>query len=109
MKFFIPYAENDSQTKNVYETIVNSTKKIFECEIDVNIKIQEIEYKHDGNIYLAEVGKLEKRNNMPNGELVFVILKSVAYLVCTTNRGIMSGDPILIGMNDVIKIKYFDE
>jgi hypothetical protein len=41
-------------------------------------------------------------------EYVVAILKSNAYRVCTHNRGVVRGEPILVGLNEVRRIEHFD-
>ena len=105
MKFFIPHAKDENQTKDVYDSIIKYAKKTLEWDIDEKAKIREIEYMHNEKIHRAEVGK----NNKLNGEEVIAILKSNAYLVCTPNRGVIRGLPILVGEKEIKHIEYFDE
>jgi hypothetical protein len=37
-----------------------------------------------------------------------VILESNAYLVCTENRGVMRGEPILVGHEEAVTVVDFD-
>ena len=53
--------------------------------------------------YHVEVGKPDPRNN----ELVIAILKSNTYLVCTPNRGVVRGIPILVGQDKVERTTDF--
>ena len=55
--------------------------------------------------YCVEVGKPDPRN----GELVIAILESITYLVCTPNRGVLRGMPILIGKSELKDIADFPD
>ena len=66
-------------------------------------RIFSISYRHDGMDYYVEVGEPDPRI----GELVLVILESNTYLVCTPNRGVLRGMPILVGQNEVKRIIDF--
>ena len=50
-----------------------------------------------------EVEKPNPRNN----ELVIAILESTTYLVCTPNRGVVRGMPILVGQDKVERATDF--
>ena len=50
-----------------------------------------------------EVGKPDPRN----GELVVAILESIIYLVCTPNRGVLRGMPLLIAESELTDITDF--
>ena len=51
-----------------------------------------------------EVGKPDPHNH----ELALVILESTTYLVCTPNRGVVRGIPILVGKDKVEKTTDFE-
>ena len=56
-------------------------------------RIFSIAYVHNGKDSYAEVGKAD-----PDiGETILVILESNSYLVCTQNRGVLRGMPLLVG------------
>jgi len=68
-------------------------------------KIFRIEYIHDGKEYSAEVGKQDPRT----GELVIALLESATYLVCMPNRGIMRGEPMLVGKDEIRNVEAFED
>jgi len=67
--------------------------------------IYSIQYRHNGTVYEAQVGKIESKT----GELIHAILGNGPRLVliCTTNRGANRGDPILVGGDEIIKVMEF--
>jgi len=102
MKFFIPHAKDKKQEKTVYE----STKKFAEDQLGWDIedrKIFSIQYRHESKDYYAEVGKKEQ----VEGEEVIAILESTTYLICTPNRGVARGMPILVGKDEARSVVDF--
>jgi len=72
-------------------------------------RIRSLSYVHDGVSMEDTVG--EKQGD--NVELIAAIFETKVscqpvYFVCTTNRGVLGGEPILVGENEVIEIKDFD-
>jgi hypothetical protein len=101
--FFVPAARDDAQAEEVWE----ATRKFARDQLGWEVgerRIFRIEYTHDGQDLVAQVGEQEPRQ----GEPVLVILESNAYLVCTENRGVARGAPILVGLQTVSKIVDFD-
>jgi len=106
MKFFIPAADNEEQEKKVYQSIKGHITSGAPGTISERM-IFSLNYMHDGTNYQAEVGKAEK----PNGELVIAILYDETrdlYHVCTPNRGVVRGGPIMVGAHDVLSVTDFD-
>ena len=104
MEFFVPAAKGGMEAQSVWK----ATKKFAEETLGWKIserRIFSIAYQHDGKEYYAEVGKPDPRI----GEIVLVILESDTYLVCTPNRGVLRGMPILVGRNEAEKIRDFQE
>ena len=64
-----------------------------------------LDYRHDGKSMVAEVGKSDP---FIGEEPIMVILESNAFLVCTPNRGVLRGMPILVGTEEIIKVTDFD-
>jgi len=109
MKFFIPHAKDKEEEHKVYDAI----RKFARDQLKWNItdrRIFSIRYTHDGKGYYAEVGRTEQ----VEGEEVIAILESgysdvIVYLICTPNRGVARGMPILVGENETYSIADFDE
>jgi len=103
-KFFIPKAKDDAQAQEVWKCV----KKFAEETLDWDIsdrRIFSIAYQKHGKDYCVEVGKPDPRN----GELVVVILESMTYLVCTPNRGVLRGTPLLIAESELTDITDFPD
>ena len=104
MKFFIPKAKDDVQAQEVWDAV----KKFAEENLGWDVsdrRIFSIAYQKRGNDYYVEVGKPNPRN----GEIVIAILESVTYLVCTPNRGVLRGMPILVGESELKDITDFPD
>lgn len=106
MKFFIPHAQNEQKRDSIYRAIKEFAKQQLEWDIN-DRKIFSIQYRHDGKDHYAEVGKKENYLGAP-GEEVIAILESNTYLICTPNRGVMRGMPILVGKNDAYSVINFE-
>ncbi len=104
MKFFIPHSNDESEAISVYQGI----KSFAETQTSWTIsgrRIYSISYRHEGKKYTATVGERENRV----GEEVIAILDSVTYLVCTPNRGVIRGEPILVGKAEATIVEDFSE
>ncbi len=104
MRFFVPETKNETEAQTVWEATKKFAEETLRWEVSERC-IFSIAYQHDGKDYYAEVGKPDPRI----GELVLVILESDTYLVCTPNRGVLRGMPILVGRNEARKITDFLE
>ncbi len=103
-KFFIPGAKDEAQAEGIYDAV----RQFVDVPIE-DRRIFSLTYKHRGSIYRAEVGK----HHAMNGELVVAILERAEYphglfFVCTENRGVLRGEPILVGKHAVTSIADFD-
>ena len=106
MEFFIPLADSDESRDQTYDGI----KKHVGEEMGATFsdrRIYSISWNHDGKLYEAEVGK----DTRFNGELVCAILYEPfrdLYHVCTINRGVLRGGPILAGAHAVKLTRDFE-
>jgi hypothetical protein len=103
MKFYIPYTKNSKEAEDIFESV----KKFAVQQMGWTVsdrRIKSIQYNHDGKDFIAEIGKKEDRT----GEEVLVILESTTYLVCTPNRGVLRGEPILVGKNEIYRVEDFE-
>jgi len=104
MKFFIPHAATRDQGEIVYQSIKKFASQQMAWEIS-DRRIMFMKYSHDSKEYTVEVGEKEKRT----GEEVIAILESTgSYLVCTENRGVVRGEPIMIGKHEVSLVNDFE-
>ena len=104
MKFFIPKAKDDAQAQEVWKSVKKFAEDTLDWEVS-DRRIFSITYHKHGKDYYVEVGKSDPRNE----ELVIAILESVTYLVCTPNRGVLRGMPILIGQSELKDITDFPD
>ncbi len=102
MKFFIPKAKDETQAQEVWKSVKKFAERTLDWEVS-DRRIFSITYQKHGKDYYVEVGKLDPRN----GELVIAILESITYLVCTPNRGVLRGIPILISESELTDITDF--
>lgn len=96
-EFFVPHASSPEQAEQVWQ----ATKKFAEEQTGWEVtdrRIFKVEFTHDGKDYVAEVGQPEPQS----GETVLVILESNAVLVCTENRGVARGSPMLTGPRTIV-------
>ena len=103
MEFFVPEASTPQQAEEVW----NATRKFARETMDREIgerRIFRLRYRHDGNELVVEVGRPEPLTKEP----VMVILESNPYLICTPNRGVLRGMPILAGAHAVREVVDFD-
>jgi hypothetical protein len=103
MEFFLP-ASTDEDRESVYSAIKEFATQTTGWPVK-DERIFSITYVHEGKRYHDEVGKPDGRVK----EVVIAILRSVTYLVCTKNRGVLRGGPIMVGLNNVEEVVYFDK
>ena len=102
MRFFVPEAKDDTQAQAVWEATKRFAEENLKCQISER-RIFSITYHRHGEDYYVEVGKPDPRT----GEPVLVILESNPYLICTPNRGVLRGIPILVGHDTIERILDF--
>ncbi len=102
MRFFVPEAKDDTQAQAVWEATKKFAEENLRCQVSER-RIFSIAYHHHDADYYVEIGKPDPRT----GELVLVILESNPYLICTPNRGVLRGVPILVGQDKVERILDF--
>ena len=103
MRFFVPAVKDEADAEMVWEATKKFAEEMLGWEISER-RIFSIAYQHQGKDYHVEVGKPDPRSNEP----VIVILESTTYLVCTPNRGVVRGIPILVGQDKVEKTTDFE-
>lgn len=104
MKFFIPHIETETKAEDLYQAIKKFAKETTGWDI-VDRRIQSLEFSTEYRYTtIAKVGEVIDTNR----EEVVAILESNTYLVCTHNRGVFRGEPILVGKNEVLWVKDFD-
>jgi len=104
MKFFIPHAKDEKQAEKVLQGIIKFAKEEIGWDI-TNRRIFSISYTHEGKKYHSEVGQIDDRVS----EEVIAILESHIYFVCTPNRGVIRGMPVLVGREEAKEIIDFEK
>jgi len=103
MEFFVPACDSTEKAEEIWA----ATRAFAEDNLGWAIsekRIFRITGVHDGKSIDCEVGKVEPYE----GNVVIAILRSNAYLVCTANRGVLRGEPILVGHEEVGSVTEFD-
>lgn len=104
MKFFIPNMQDKpEESEKIYKAIKDFAKETEGWD-STGRRIFRISYHHNGKLYNAEVGKINNVNHEP----VVAILESTTYLICTPNRGVIRGEPILVGSEEITSIEDFE-
>jgi hypothetical protein len=121
-EFFIPYVDSAAKAEEYW----SATKTFMENEHGwrrvTDRRIFRLEYIHNGKNEVAQVGEPRRYGHPPTweykqdfsdpkaGEWVVVILENEGgpFLVCTHNRGFVRGEPILVGIDEVYKVVYFN-
>ena len=109
--FFIPFDKVDDDEDHIAEKAENLWEDTWKWAHETtgwevsDRRIYSIKYRHEGKLYYAEVGLPDPRVE----EKVLVILQSNTFLVCTYNRGVIRGGPVLVGKNEAIEVTYFRE
>ena len=92
-EFFVPHAESAEQAEKVWK----ATKKFLEQDGGYRVterRLYAVNYSHNGRKYRDVVGGLSQLA----GEEVLVILEdSNVFLICTKNRGVLRGGPVMAG------------
>lgn len=101
MKFFIPQILDAEGCLNnsIFPFIKSQGFEILE-----NSRVFSITFQHNNKTLTETVGQFSPTNN----EQIFVILETInMFLVCTKHRGLLGGNPLLVGKQNVISVKYF--
>lgn len=106
--FFVPDVTDAETAEGVWQgtrTGLSGAKGPLASWDITERRIYSISYTHEGKRLIATVGDAEPR---AGGQTVVVILESEAYLICTYDRGVRRGEPILVGRTEVERVTDFD-
>jgi hypothetical protein len=103
MKFFVPNYTDDAKAKAAFEATRKFAGETLGWQISER-GVFRLKFRAEGGTVTAQVGQ----DDPTTGEPVFAILESNAYLVCTHNRGVARGEPVLVGRDEVTEVEYFD-
>jgi hypothetical protein len=105
MKFTVPAAKDRNQAEDVWRAVRDFlAQQGFQTHPD---RFARITFKHNSKTYDLSVGDIHPDLHEP----VCVILKATThfiYYVCTTNRGVVRGDPYLVGDGPETRAYGFD-
>lgn len=105
-RFFVPGAKDADEEEQVRTAVVQFAKR---QGFDVtDRRIFRLSYRHNGQHYVAEVGKPDSLTGAPVVVMILEMRDRSRYLVCTPNRGVLRGLPILVGQASVLSITDFD-
>lgn len=101
MEFFIPAASSAAVAEETWQSIRKFASESLGWPVS-DRRIYEIHYEHNGDSLVATVDQPEPLTKAP----VIAILESNSYLICTPERGVLRGMPILAGQPD--RVVAFD-
>jgi hypothetical protein len=117
-EFFVPAAHDSDEAERVWQATKTFMEEQHGWNRVTDRRIFRLGYLHDGKHMEAEVGVVHPYGGLvtwdeptgPTGEPVLVILESdpAPFLVCTANRGVLRGEPILVGGGEPYQVIYFD-
>jgi hypothetical protein len=103
MKFFIPHTRTAEQAEEAVRAV-----RLFLAEQDFPTRPRrfwKLDFRHNGEDYALEVGAMH-----PDlGEPVLLILEASdrpCYYVCTPNRGVLRGEPYLVGLTHARAVPF---
>lgn len=103
MKFFVADQNDPEKAEQLYQ----ATKKFAAQTMGWAIgdrRIRSIAFVDQGKRVRASVGQREPCE----GGLVIAILESNTYLICTPDRGVLRGMPLMIGKGEVSEVEDFE-
>jgi len=106
MEFFLPGSTPETRD-SVYAQIRAHIAQELDADLSAR-RIRSLSYTHNGKKFDAEVGELESGGEGIVVAILFDQSRSL-YLVCTPDRGIIRGGPILVGGHDVYAVSDFDQ
>jgi hypothetical protein len=106
LKFFLPLAKGEKEAQEGYEAIIKFLK--IQGIQPTNRKVYKLTFKHDGKPFEAMVGEANYLNREPVLAIFYENTRSL-YYVCTPNRGVLGGMPILVGEHDVQTVEDFED
>lgn len=104
MRFFIPLASSDEEA----ESVLDSTAKFTGFPIP-SPRIYSIAYRHNGIEMIATVGKEPNKYYQTAGPVIAILFRTGCYAICTANRRVLRGEPILVGEQSVSSVRRFED
>jgi len=103
MKFFVPNENDPERAEELYQAIKKFVAETKGVAIG-DRRIRSITFRDGGYIVQALVGRPEPSK----GGIVIAILESESYLVCTPDRGVLRGEPVMVGKHEVTDSEDFE-
>lgn len=103
MKFFLPAADSPEQEERVLNAIADFTGFSIPSP-----RIYSLTFVHEGNIFTATVGERAPHNEAGPVIAILEQPKSRLFAVCTQDRGVIRGGPILVGQAAVRELVRFE-
>ncbi|MBN1186821.1 MAG: hypothetical protein JXB49_31375 [Bacteroidales bacterium] len=105
MKFFLPYIPDSKQAEVTYIEIKTRVSEQMHANITTR-RIFSIDYERDQKKYHIEIGQIIKDVK----EIAFTIFECAnMYYVCTSNRGVVRGMPLIIDNYEIRLVTDFEE
>jgi hypothetical protein len=110
LEFFVPGVEDSDAAEHVWQATQERVGG------DDSLREFRVSYIHDGDLWEAEVGKAHRYahavgsdqwTQVGTEQTVLVILAGHPFKVCSWDRGVKRGEPILVGENTVNDVIYF--
>lgn len=105
-KFFVPGTKGNQEAEHLRDGVIAGLRDQGLAPIPTS-RVFRLAYVHDGKNYLAEVGKQD-----PSEGIIVLIFEGEGrglYFVCTPDRGVLRGSPILVGHGDVTRVEEFSQ
>lgn len=104
MKFFLPGVETPESAELIYDHLKEKSISIALRVTDK--RIYRVLYKRNGRLFNMKVGSPDSIR----GEMVIAIFDNglICYLVFTLNRGVIKGNPYIVGKDETLTIEEFE-
>jgi hypothetical protein len=106
MKFFVPKFNDPVEADELYGSVKKNLETVLPAVLSAR-RVHAIHYNHNGAEYHAVVGDQDPIEHETVIAIFFEPLRNV-YHVCTPNRAVIHGYPILVGGPDVFEHVDFD-
>ena len=104
MEFFVPPASGPEEAESVLAAVAAFVGATVPPP---DRRIRKLVFAHNGQRFTVEVGKPIPPYYREGDQEVVCILGSDPLMVCLPTRGVLRGDPILVGASTVHRVDYF--
>ncbi len=103
MRFFVPGTQTPEETEIIYNALRTRAENIALRVTER--KIQSVLYKRNNKLFSMSVGLADPVKK----ETVIAIFEGfTVYLVFTPNRGVIWGNPYIIGTEEILSVEEFE-